>query len=134
MMLLSMLSFGQINQTPNTDWSQIINKEGVIFSTKRNSCEMVGNSKQLYYSFLKIENTTSEKVFVAFNYGLQFEEGCSGCDDYSEHHVEIAIEPNQTLEGDCTFTNGQLTRLIVNPNLSGGWKFKEEKITNINVQ
>jgi hypothetical protein len=95
---------------------------------------MVGNNKPLYYSFLKIENTTNEKVFLVFNYGLQFEEGCSGCDDYSEYHVEIAIEPNQTLEGDCTFSNGQLTRLIVNPNLSGGWKFKEEKITNINVQ
>ncbi len=134
MLFISILSYGQTTQTLNTDWSQIITKDGVVFSTKRNTCEMVGNKKPLYYSFLKIENTTNEKLFLVFNYGLQFEEGCSGCDDYSEHHVEIAIEPNQTLEGDCTFSNGQLTRLIVNPNLSGGWKFKEEKITNINVQ
>ncbi len=134
LMLLSFVSFGQTTNLPNTDWTKFIEQKGIVFSTKRNSCEMVGNNKALYYSFLKIENTTNEKVYISFNYGLQYEEGCSGCDDYSEHHVEMAIEPNQTIEGDCTFSDGKLTRLIVNPNLSGGWKFKEEKITNINIQ
>ena len=134
MMLLSFVSLGQTKNTPSTDWVQYTEQEGILFYLKRDNCEMVGSTKPLYYSFLKIENTTNEKVYISFNYGLQYEEGCSGCDDYSEHHVEMSIEPNQTLEGDCTFSNGKLTRLIVNPNLSGGWKFKEEKITNINIQ
>ena len=133
-LFLSFVSIGQTISTPNTDWTKIIEKEGVEFSTKRVNCEMVGNSKPLYYSVMKIENKTNQKVYVSFNYGLQYDEGCSGCEDFSEHHVEIAIEPNTTLEGDCSFENGKLTRIIVNPNLSGGWKFKEEHITNLNIQ
>jgi hypothetical protein len=134
MMFLSTVSFGQTTYTPNTDWTQIAEMDGLVFSTKRINCEMVGNSKPLYYSVMKIENNTSEKLYINFNYGLQYEEGCSGCEDFSEHHVEFSIEPNSTIEGDCTFENGTLTRLIVNPNLSGGWKFKDEKITNITIQ
>jgi hypothetical protein len=132
--LLSTFSFGQTSQTPNTEWSLVEKQNGLVFYTKRINCEMVGNSKPLYFSVMKIENTSAEKLYVNFNYGLQYEEGCSGCEDFSEHHVEFSIEPNSTIEGNCTFENGKLTRLIVNPNLSGGWKFQEEKITNITIQ
>jgi hypothetical protein len=133
-MLMSTVSFGQTTDMPNTDWKQNTEMDGFVFWTKRIHCEMVGNSKPLYYSVMKIENTTNEQLFVNFNYGLQYQEGCSGCEDFSEHHVELTIAPNSTLEGDCTFENGKLTRLIVNPNLSGGWKFQDEKITNITIQ
>jgi hypothetical protein len=127
-------TFGQEVKTfPETDWQITENKEGVIFSTRRGNCEIFQGKKPLYYSFLRIENTGSEPKKLSFNYGLAFEEGCSGCDDDSESHVEITIGPNETLEGNCLFSNHLLTRLIVNPNLAGGWKFKSEMLTNLQI-
>ena len=128
------VSFGQeAVKFPETDWQITEEKEGVIFSTRRGNCEVIPGKKPLYYSFLRIENTGNESKTLVFNYGLAFEEGCSGCDDYSESHVEITLAPKEIVGGNCAFSNHLLTRLIVNPNLSGGWKFKSEILTNLQI-
>jgi hypothetical protein len=130
----AVFTFGQqVSSFPETDWQITENKDGVIFSTRRGNCDVFPGKKPLYYSFLKIENTGSEPKQLVFNFGLAFEEACSGCDDYSESHVEITLGPNETVEGNCMFSNHLLTRLIVNPNLAGGWKFKSEILTNLKI-
>jgi hypothetical protein len=128
-----MLLGQSITQFPDTEWQLTMQEEGVLFSTKRMNCETIPGKKPLYYSFLRIQNTSTESKKIAFNFGLAFDEGCSGCDDHSETHVEMTLSPGETVEGNCSFDNHLLTRLIVNPNLAGGWKFKSELITYLTI-
>jgi len=138
-LLLALLTFGGMlwgqSETlyPDTEWQQTLEQEGVVFSAKRINCESIPGKKPLYYSFLRIQNNSTETKSLAFNFGLAFEEGCSGCDDHSESHVQITLAPGETVEGNCNFSNHLLTRLIVNPNLAGGWKFKSELITYLTI-
>jgi len=124
----------QSTESTNNDWNEITRQNGVVFYVKRAYCDVIKGQKPLYYSFMKIVNTTGENYQLSFNFGLQYEEGCSGCEDFTEHHVTMILTPNQIIEGECDFKNVGLTRLIVNPNLSGGWKFQQEVITNLDIK
>ena len=121
-------------EQPNTDWSELTRKDGVIFWVKHQECSIVETQKPLQYAMMRVENTTNEKKQLSFNFGIQYTDVCSGCDDFSENHVDISIEPNSTVEGDCTFEKHLLTRLIYNPNHNHGRTFVKEVITNLTVK
>ena len=121
-------------ENPNTDWEEITRKDGVIFWIKKNECTIVESQKPLQYSFLRIENTTGSSKQLGFNFGIEYTDACSGCDDFSEAHVDLAIAPNAIVEGDCTFENHLLTRLIYNPNHKHGRTFIKEVITNLTIK
>jgi hypothetical protein len=131
--ILSASLYGQ-NTNQSVEWNKIEERSGVIFSVHREECSIAEGQKPLHYTFLKIENTTSESKNLRFNFGLQYAEGCSGCDEFEENLVLMTIPANTTLIGDCSFENVKLSRLIYNPNLAGGWKFEKEVITNLTVK
>jgi hypothetical protein len=121
-------------EQPNTDWVELTRKDGVIFWIKRQECSIVETQKPLQYAFMRIENTNAENKQLSFNFGIQYTDVCSGCDDFSENHVDLSISGNRTIEGDCSFENHLLTRLIYNPNHQHGRTFVKEVITNLTVK
>lgn len=131
--ILSTSVFGQ-DKSQETEWRTIKEEAGILFSAQRQECATIEGQKPLHYTFLKIENTTSQAKSLIFSFGLQYVEGCSGCDEFEENLVEISIPANSILVGDCSFELVKLSRLIYNPNLSGGWKFEREVITNLSVK
>ena len=121
-------------EQPNTDWIELSRKDGVIFWIKRQECSIVETQKPLQYALMKIENTSGSAKQLSFNFGIQYTDVCSGCDDFSENHVDINVPANSVTEGDCTFENHLLTRLIYNPNHKHGKTFVKEVITNLTVK
>jgi hypothetical protein len=119
---------------PNTDWVELTRNEGVIFWVKKQECLIVETQKPLQYAFMRIENTSSSTKQLSFNFGIEYTDVCSGCDDFSEAHVDLTLAANTTIEGDCTFQNHLLTRLIYNPNHKHGRTFVKEVITNLTVK
>jgi hypothetical protein len=135
-LLLTTFSFAQNVEKFNltSDW-QLLQKSGEVnFYVKRMECAIDGFKLPLIYTFMKIENISNESKSILFNFGLQYTEGCNGCEAGKEHAAFINIPANSTLEGDCTFKENQLTQLIKNPNLSGGWNFERPVITNLIVE
>lgn len=115
-------------------WQKLTETSGVIFYYQRQDCAVIEGQKPLHYSFLKIVNTTVETKKIEFNFGLQYKEGCSGCESYTENFIELTLPANTEVIGDCSFEKTFLSRLITNPNLSGGWVFEKEIITNLSVE
>jgi hypothetical protein len=132
--IVSTNSLGQSYGIQNdSSWSVIMEKDGVKFSVQRVYCETIPGKLPLFYSMLKIENLQDTPKNLSFNFGLAYKEGCSGCSDASEHHIDMMIGKKETIQGDCAFEKHQLTRLIVNPNLPKGWEFIGEQISNLSV-
>ena len=134
--LLSSFSFSQNTEKfkLTSEWQLLENSSDVNFYVKRTECAVAGFKLPLIYTFLKIENLSNQPKSLLFNFGLQYTEGCNGCEAGKEHAAYINIPANTTLEGDCNFKETQLTQLIKNPNLSGGWNFERPVITNLIIE
>lgn len=139
-LLLSFLTFTAIGQEIkikgeiNKDWQYLETQEGVSFHVRKVECNVIEGKKPLIYTFLKLTNETNQDKIIHFNYGLQFKEGCSGCDNDSEFTVDLILPAMSQVEGDCEFKNHFLSRLIVNPNLGGGWAFEYIILTDLNIE
>lgn len=139
-LLLSFLSFSSFSQEIkstgeiNKEWQHLETREGVTFQVRKDECIVIEGKKPLIYSFLKLTNETNEDKIIHFNFGLQFKEGCSGCDDGDEYTVDLILPAMSQMEGDCDFKNQLLSRLIVNPNLKGGWAFENVILTNLTIE
>lgn len=127
-------SFAQSKFDLTTDWKLIESKSDVNFYVKRAECKIEGLEKPLVYTFLKIENLTSTEKHLSYNFGLQYAEGCSGCLEGYEYYFTLKVPGHASIEGDSSFKNSELSRLIYNPNLSGGWKFEQPVIKNLIVE
>ena len=133
-LLFSQLTFGQSKFELTTDWKLIESKNDVNFYVKRAECKIEGLEKPLVYAFMKVENLSSTDKYLTYNFGLQYFEGCSGCAEGYEFYYNLTVPANSVLEGDCSFNKSELTRLIYNPNLAGGWKFIQPVINNLIVE
>lgn len=135
-LLLTSYTFGQNSEKFNltSEWQLLHSSGEVNFYVKSSECAITGFKLPLNYSFLKIENLSSEPKSLLFNFGLQYAEGCNGCEAGKEHAAYINIPAKSSIEGDCTFKENQLTQLIHNPNHTGGWKFERPIITNLIVE
>ncbi len=136
LLLITSSSFGQNNEKfkLSSDWQLLENASEVNFYVKRTECTVAGFKLPLIYTFMKIENLSNQPKSILFNFGLQYTEGCNGCEAGKEHAAYITIPAKTSLEGDCNFKETQLTQLINNPNLSGGWKFERPVITNLIIE
>lgn len=135
--LISFSAFGQDLKSKDaikSDWQLLDTKEGVSFQVRQDECNIIEGKKPLIYTFLKLSNETNVDKVIHFNFGLQFKEGCSGCADGDENTVDILLPAMSQIEGDCDFKNQLLTRLIVNPNLQGGWAFENIILTNLSIE
>ncbi len=124
---LGSMAFGQ-----TSDWKLIHSENGVNIFALESECSIKADWKPANYAFLKIENTTNSDKTLSYNFGLQYEEECSGCDGMYEWYFTLDVPANTTLEGDCTHEKG-LTRIISNPNLPGGYTFESIKIANTEI-
>lgn len=134
---ISLASFSQdikSKETIGVEWQNLETKEGINFQVRKDEYSVIEGQKPLIYTFLKLTNETTEDKMVHFNFGLQFKEGCSGCENGYEYTVDIVIPAMTQIEGDCDFKNQLLTRLIVNPNLQGGWAFENIILTNLTIE
>ena len=118
----------------NEDWQLIKSEQGLNFYVSKQNCTRTEGQKPLVYAFMKIENTTSASVSANFSLALLFEEGCSGCTPDGEYTSSITIPAGSTVEQECSTNNNTLSRLIVNPNLSGGWKFTGVELMNLTIK
>lgn len=126
--------FGQSKFELTSDWKLINQSNDVNFYVKRVECAIDGLAKPLVFAFMKVENLSGSDKALTYNFGLQYAEGCSGCEEGYEFYYTLNLPANTTLEGDCSFGTKELTRLIYNPNLAGGWKFEQPLIKNVTVE
>jgi len=128
--IFSNSSFAQTNEAMK-DWEIIHQESGITLYAKKENCK-IGNSKlPNVYAFVKIVNDNTVDKTVNFTFGLQYEEECNGCSAGSEFSIKQIVPSNSSIEADCSFENSDLSRIISNPNLKGGWNFQAIKITNI---
>ena len=129
-LFLSSLSFAQA--TNNSDnWELLLEDNGVTMYGKKAECQMEGSDLPGVYAFLKVTNDNPTARNINFSFGLQFEEGCSGCNDGSEFTYLVNVPANSSVEGDCGLQTEGLSRIIDNPNLAGGWNYQSIKIFNV---
>lgn len=125
----------QINASElSTEFVQIEEQDGLIFSVSRQECVVIEGQKPVVFLFVQVENTTNEEKTVDFNIALQYAEACSGCEYGSEHRSSITIGAGETVTGDCSFESKGTSRVIYNPNYKGGWKFEGVKIMFIETK
>lgn len=134
-LFLSALSYGQINVSAEltNSWTLVKTIDQVEIYAVQQECSVTGKGQSWIYASLRIVNNSSEQKNVHFNFGLKFEEGCDGCKSPTEASRNISIQAGQTLVGDCSFEHGELSRLIRNPNLQGGWNFQNIELNNLIV-
>lgn len=124
------LAQAQTDNQSNTDWNLLMEKDGVQFYGREEYCLNEGDAKACHYAFIKMVNTTEVEKKVIYHIGLQYEEGCSGCDDDSEFSAQVVVPAQGEIAADCSFSNSGLWRIIRNPNLVGGWTFQSMRIVN----
>jgi hypothetical protein len=117
-----------------SEWQLLETKNSVNFYVKKSECTINGMSKPLIYALLKIENVSDTDKSLAYNFGLQYAEGCSGCIEGYEFYHTLKIPAKTSIEGICNNSQKELIRLIYNPNLAGGWKFENPVIKNLTVE
>ena len=128
---VSSLVSAQTTSSSTSDWTLMHEGNGVQIFAKEASCRISDQlEKPCDYAFLKIVNTTETDKFVYYNFGLSYTEQCNGCQDDTEFSYGINVPANSSLEGDCSFESKELSRIIRNPNLEGGWNFENVSITN----
>ena len=133
-----LLSFGafaqetEINHDRKPAWSLLVENDGVKIYSQTVECPFEG-MKPTIYAFLKIENTNDAETMLHFNFGLQYTETCSGCDENSEFAQRVLIPANSSVEGSCSKPNylGRIVRNLNNP--VAGWHFENVIINYITV-
>lgn len=125
------LGVAQTEVSTNNEWTLLHLEDGISFYGKEQVCSNPTEKLPSNYAFIKIVNANDRDVKLNYTIGLQFEEGCSGCDDNSEFTTVVTVPASSTIEGSCTLTNPALYRIIRNNNLPGGWEFQSMKIVNL---
>ena len=125
------LSLAQTEVSANSEWTLIHEVDGISFYGKEQLCSNPTEKLPTNYAFIKIVNANDRNVNLNYAIGLQFEEGCSGCDFDSEFSTLISVPASSSIEGNCSLENPALQRIIRNNNLPGGWEFQSMKIVNL---
>jgi hypothetical protein len=116
------------------DWKLIQDKDGVQFFAKTEECKMSEQSpKPFDIAFLKIVNNTNKEVEVAYNFVIEFTEGCNGCDGRDESRFSQKIPANGSIVEDCNFKQEGMAHIIRNQNFDGGWNFEKVSVANVTI-
>ena len=102
-LLLLILQSGFSQVQPNKTWTDYLTHEGVKIEYKYAPCNTANINNQVLALF-KFTNTTSNKVQLVWNEERWVSNVCSNCNQVNslENTMTIILEPNQTIEGDCT--------------------------------
>ena len=108
--LCSFLSFSQEKSIKNKldnsirNWTELKSFDQVSIDFKFEDCDAsMGYDKEVIH--LKITNKTSEKITMTWHMWLYFNGVCKTCDYPQEYTYTLNLEPNQTLEGDCSLNS-----------------------------
>ncbi|MCF8276814.1 MAG: hypothetical protein K9J17_08775 [Flavobacteriales bacterium] len=71
------------------------------------NCENIHNGTAKQFLLLTIKNETTSRLEVSFKRNTWYNGICSSCDSSSsENTIEVTIEPNSELKGECDANNG----------------------------
>ena len=116
------------------EWQLMQEKDGVQVFAKVEPCKMSEQTpKPFDIAFLKIVNNTNQDIAVAYNFVIEFAEGCNGCDGRDESRFNQKIPANTTIAEDCSFKQNGMSHIIRNRNFDGGWNFEKVSITNLKI-
>ena len=118
----------------SNEWQLLQEKEGIQIFAKVEPCMMSEQTpKPFDIAFLKIVNNTNQEVEIAYNFVIEYTEGCNGCDGGDESFFTQKIPANGTLVEDCNFKQNGMAHSIRNQNFDGGWNFEKVAITNLKI-
>ena len=87
--------------------SDKITKDGVTISTTLQSCEDKINGTAKEYVLITVLNENTYAVNLSFKRNTWYNGKCVSCDSSSpENIVELTIDPNGKVEGNCNESNG----------------------------
>lgn len=116
------------------DWQLLQDQDGVQIYAKQDACKMADSApKPFDIAFLKIVNNTNSEKKVAYNFVIEFTEGCNGCDDELESFFIQTVPANSSLEEDCNFKFEGMAHIVRNPNFNGGWNFEKVSVSNLKI-
>lgn len=118
----------------SSEWTLLKEQDGIKMYVSTEGCKVGPLEKQLEYIFIKIDNQNAESKDLHFQFALHYDEGCEGCDENLENERVITLEANSTTECDCTFENGELSYLIINPNYADTKVFEGLELINFKIQ
>ena len=118
----------------NDKWTLIAKQEGVNIYVMQTECKLDVKFKPSTWLFYKIENTTNQNKEISFIPTYAYEEGCVNCGDTPEYTLAFSLNANETLEGNCSFSNRRLTYCVYNPNLPGGWTLTEIELNQLKIK
>lgn len=136
-LLISSQLIGQNNinyENINQEWSLIANQDGVNIFVMQTECNLDERFKPSTWLFYKLENTTNQSKTIEFTPAYTYDEGCVNCDDNKEYSLKFTVNANETIAGNCSFMNRNLTYCVHNPNLSGGWTLKNINLNQLKVK
>jgi hypothetical protein len=86
-----------------TESKVIFQNNFVKITSSTEQCHDNQNGIHQEYTFLSLQNLSSQKLEVSYNKELWYDGKCINCIKSSEEYkFKVVLEPNQTLSGNCT--------------------------------
>lgn len=109
-------------------WLLLKEKDGIQVYGLERPCQVEYAANPYDYLFLKVVNTGSEAKDVRIKVRMNYQEGCSGCNDSDENYIFLHLEASEIKEGNCDNHSQKLTRFIANPGFDGSWHYLSTEI------
>ncbi len=107
--LITVFSFALLSFTVNnsTEWTKMLDKNGVVVSQKIAKCATQHNSTKNDYFVFKYNNTNNYDVRITYKIEYWIGDKCRSCNLNSPNEYEISIDitAGQTLEYTCNDDN-----------------------------
>ncbi len=82
-------------------WTAYFNNEQISIDYKLEDCQQsIGYDQEKL--LLRIQNTSETPITISWHSILEYNGECKTCDYPEEYGYSITLEPNETLEGDCS--------------------------------
>lgn len=99
LMAVFLFSFSKAETEPKV----IFQNNFVKITSSTEQCHDNQNGIHQEYTFLSLQNLSSQKLEVSYNKELWYDGKCINCIKSSEEYkFKVVLEPNQTLSGNCT--------------------------------
>ncbi len=117
----------------SSDYTLIKSENGLNFYAKISKELIYADKAPFEFGIIKIENTTGKSVQVAYNFAVQYDEGCVNCNQATENYKWINLAAGQVIEGKSSNGTTPTSTLILNPNNPVSWKPIAIAIENLKI-
>lgn len=138
--LLNILIFSQENSKPKLDnsireWTPIAEESNVLINYKFVDCEAeIGYDQELI--LFQITNNSDQKIEIEWFMHLYYNGVCKTCDYPDEYIYVLTVEPNQTIEGECSMYSEYRLKAFskfLDERYTGGTQLTSFELKNIKV-